>query len=573
MRETIFRIKKKPSGLIELFGIVTVPIVMILLIINTLLFFFTGCDALPGQISMASGCPVELSKFVSVAEEQYDNITFKEFEIEGVSDKFKQQMVTGIILTYQNSPDLSIPFAIFDSMIVARPDRPEGFFFKALLYSSIYSVDAQQTVFDSLEYYFDTVYDITGKLLKTDPDNKYYLFYLGAGYGNMGLYYLRKNSYWKAYRYGKKGKNYLKKAIEVDPEFGDARLGIGVFQYYTAVLSKYIKPLLYIIGMSGDKEKGLENIRLAVNKSYLSQVEARDFLSRIYSRYEGRKDDASEIYRVLTDKFPGNPMYSYYYAGHMFDYGDYKSAKPLLDALLARKDLNYPVFAQNCNYYSGLIYYYLGDYTVSGRYFMTLTNYPGKLSDNMRQTAFYATGLGLERTGKRTKAVNYYNRAVEVKTGPYDKDEIKDRIKNEMKSEEIQLAGIERFLNNAEYVEAESKIHEQIASIGDRTDKTAKLYRELFNVRLADVYFNLDRPGDALYVINEIKEKTIDEDKVELANYFLLSALIHFKLGNMKAAEDFIKKLSDIDTDDIKTHQLRNFLYLQQQMFNKIKYR
>ena len=288
----------------------------------TLLLFSFAFTA--DAISQDNSQGIEKADSPQYRTSEKDSIIFRVFDIEGVSDEYKRKIVEGIRLSYVYSPDIEVPLAIFDSLTASRPDRPEGYFLKSVLFYILYSANPKKALSDSLRYYSNEAIKITEELMKDDPDNKYYKFYLGAAYGNMGLYYLKNRSYWKAYRNGKKGKNYLEKALKADPDFGDAQFGIGIFYYYADVLTKYIKPLLFIIGMSGDSEKGLRLLEESLKNSSLSQVEARDFLSRFYSRYEGRREEAEQYMLQLYIAFPDNPWYLYNLSVFYYESGDYK---------------------------------------------------------------------------------------------------------------------------------------------------------------------------------------------------------------------------------------------------------
>lgn len=346
-----------------------------------------------------------------------EKIKLVPFDLKDVTEDFKQKMVKGIELTYQNSPDLKEPFEIFDQLIIERPDRPEGYFLKASLYFSLYMVESKQSIFDSLKTYSDKAIEISEKLLKADPDDKYYNFYLGAAYGNMGLFYLKTKSYWSAYRKGKKGIKYLDKALKIDPDFGDAQLGKGIFLYYASVLSAYIKPLLFIVGMSGDKEKGLKNLLESVENSQLSRIEARDFLSKIYGEYEGKKNETMKMLKQLNENFPTNPYYLLNYAVYTYETGDYLKAKKLFEEFNTLPLLRFNYYKRNGAYYLGTIEYLLGNYKRSTELLTSSLKFPviSKSSNNFKRSVLYRIGLNYEYDGGREKALHYYNESGSIK--------------------------------------------------------------------------------------------------------------------------------------------------------------
>ena len=62
----------------------------------------------------------------------------------------------------------------------------------------------------------------------------------------------------------------------------DAYLGLGIYNYLADVLPKFVKVLSFILGINGDKELGLKQIRLAHEKGVFTKTEALFFLGAIY---------------------------------------------------------------------------------------------------------------------------------------------------------------------------------------------------------------------------------------------------------------------------------------------------
>ncbi|MFC1733876.1 hypothetical protein ACFL6I_26545, partial [candidate division KSB1 bacterium] len=206
------------------------------------------------------------------------DISFDADHLHNVGDQFKRIFLSGILYSYKYAPNLVHAFSQFDSLIAIRPERPEGYFLKAALFSSIYRFQPTQANFDSLKYYTEKTVTTSEEMLKQYPDDESLYFYLGGVYGNIGLYYLVRNSYWNAYVNGRRGKNYLEKAVELNPDFADPYLGLGIYKYYTDVMSKLAKTFLFILGLNGNREEGIEYIKYALQHGSLTQVEAQFFL-------------------------------------------------------------------------------------------------------------------------------------------------------------------------------------------------------------------------------------------------------------------------------------------------------
>ena len=88
---------------------------------------------------------------------------------------------------------------------------------------------------------------------------------------------------WKAFWKGKKGYKMLKKIVEKDQEYHDAYLGLGIYNYFSAIMPKFVKALSFLLGGStGDKDEGIRQLELVRDNSSLLSVEARKILLRTY---------------------------------------------------------------------------------------------------------------------------------------------------------------------------------------------------------------------------------------------------------------------------------------------------
>ena len=74
----------------------------------------------------------------------------------------------------------------------------------------------------------------------------------------------------------------------MDPHNSDILLGTGIYNYYAEVIPNeypFVKPLLLFIP-SGDKKKGIEQLRLAAARARYASIETSYFLMQICYSYE-----------------------------------------------------------------------------------------------------------------------------------------------------------------------------------------------------------------------------------------------------------------------------------------------
>lgn len=274
-----------------------------------------------------------------------------------------------IELTFANEYDSAK--VLIQQKINLFPSHPKYYFFMSAMYfQQTVNVSSQHDldiVLDSMQVYGQKAIDLGEEIDNKTPDIK---FYLGASYGYLGRYFASEREWFKAYRYGSNGKDYLEEVIEDDPTFYDAYLGLGIFNYYSAKLNGVIKFFSWIVGMSGDEDLGMKYINIALEKGTLSKLDAKFFLTYIYRDMEYDQSKVAENLNFFRTNFPKNKwainfeirlnqrMFKYdqieeivtKYPELIFDYNladyyinamKYEKIKPLYDKVIERNGWRY----------------------------------------------------------------------------------------------------------------------------------------------------------------------------------------------------------------------------------------
>jgi hypothetical protein len=98
------------------------------------------------------------------------------------------------------------------------------------------------------------------------------------------------------------------KALEFDRGFVDAMLVPSFHEYIVGSLPIYLKALGFLVGFTGDKEKGLKGLRKVAQYGTRAKLEAQVLLALVENR-EQRPAAAIEIMRGLEREFPTNHLY------------------------------------------------------------------------------------------------------------------------------------------------------------------------------------------------------------------------------------------------------------------------
>lgn len=93
------------------------------------------------------------------------------------------------------------------------------------------------------------------------------------------------------------------RVLELDPNYADAKFVVGLHQYVVGSLSWAAKVGAALVGISGNKQKGIQYLYEAAEHGSETSVDARITLS-LFLRREQRYPEAIKLVSGLTEKYP-----------------------------------------------------------------------------------------------------------------------------------------------------------------------------------------------------------------------------------------------------------------------------
>jgi tetratricopeptide (TPR) repeat protein len=93
------------------------------------------------------------------------------------------------------------------------------------------------------------------------------------------------------------------RVLELDPDYVDAKLVVGVYEYVVGALPWPFKLLIGFAGITGSKTKGLEMLNDAGRRGVITSVEARTAIA-LFLRREARYKEAIQVIRGLKREYP-----------------------------------------------------------------------------------------------------------------------------------------------------------------------------------------------------------------------------------------------------------------------------
>lgn len=233
-----------------------------------------------------------------------------------------------INLVYQKKFDDAIKMC--EEVVQTYPDNPMGYLGQAGVYHILmlnYRVSLFDDEFDSLTTLAIKAGEKSVKKQKKDA-NAY--FVLGAAYGFRGLNRIRKSQWLGAFHDGLKGISKIKKAHRLDNQLYDTYYALGQFYYWKSVKAKVLTVLRL---MKDEREKGIEYLKIAVEKSRFASLEAKFALMEIHY-YEDRYAAALTECETLPAKFSEDPTWNYLMAKILCKLNRWEEAKPYWISLL-----------------------------------------------------------------------------------------------------------------------------------------------------------------------------------------------------------------------------------------------
>ena len=145
--------------------------------------------------------------------------------------------------------------------------------------------------------------------LKRNSKDVEALYFLGATEGLKAAFAAAvQHSFMSSLSNGSSSVDHHREVIKLDPNFHDAELTIGLYDYVVGSLPAPVKLLASIIGTRGSKKRGLLTLQRVANEGRWARDDAKSLLIILLKR-EKRFDEALAISRELGAKYPRNYLF------------------------------------------------------------------------------------------------------------------------------------------------------------------------------------------------------------------------------------------------------------------------
>ena len=247
---------------------------------------------------------------------------------------------------------------------------------------------------------------MTQARLRSNPKDAEALYYQASAYGlRAGYDTTVKRSFVRAMGDANDSIAIQKKVLKADPDYVDAYMSIGLYEYVIDSLPFGWRWLVRVAGLKGSKKKGIEHLEMVTQKGKYAADDARVLLIGIYTK-EHQPERALEMISQLAAKYPRNYLFGIERAAMLYrmnraDEGGGVYAELLKDARVAAQATDL------INYQWGEALAARGAHAAALEKFNATARWP-KADADLVSLAHLRAGQALDALGKREEAVAEY---------------------------------------------------------------------------------------------------------------------------------------------------------------------
>jgi hypothetical protein len=317
----------------------------------------------------------------------------------------------------------------FERMVKIAPDHPAGYIYlannlwlewlnssrrlSASLYNgdSFYQQDAEEDKFDpkrekEFNDYIRQAIAVAKTRVQKNPQDTEALYYQGAALGLRAGYSVTvKRSFRRAMGDANGSTQIQKRVVKMDPNYNDAYLSIGLYEYVIDSLPFVWRTLARLAGLKGSKKRGLEHLELATQKGKFAADDARVILIGLYSR-EKQPEKALEMISYLAAKYPRNYLLGVERANMLYQRGRKDEGAAAFAALLKNEQIAQTA-GDHINYQWGESLMGAGDFVTAIERYREVTRW-AKSDKALVSLSHLHAGQALDALGKREEALSEY---------------------------------------------------------------------------------------------------------------------------------------------------------------------
>ncbi|WP_109484959.1 tetratricopeptide repeat protein [Occallatibacter savannae] len=236
------------------------------------------------------------------------------------------------------------------------------------------------------------------------------------------------------FRLAGKAKDDCERVLKIDPNYVDAKLVVGVYEYVVGALPFPFKILIGFAGITGSKSKGMELLRDDAARGVATKVDASTVIA-LFLRREGKYTDAIQVVLGLKQQYPRDFLFCLEEANLRKDDGQGMKAVDAYRALIAD--------GQKPGYFAEarleLAYFGLGDALRGQRHYgeaaqaYEMAAAEKNVGTELKVRTLLDAGECHDALGEREQAVKDYQAAIDAGPNTSRADTARKRLKSPYK--------------------------------------------------------------------------------------------------------------------------------------------
>jgi Tfp pilus assembly protein PilF len=244
-----------------------------------------------------------------------------------------------------------------------------------------------------------------------------------------------ERSFGAGFRLAGKAKDDCARVLQLDPQYVDAKLVVGVYEYVVGALPFPFKILIGFAGITGSKSKGMALLRDDAERGVATSVEARTVIA-LFLRRESKYKDAIEVVRSLKQQYPHDYLFCLEEANLRKDAGEGMKAVDAYREIIANS-ARHGYFAEAR---IELAYFGLGDalrgqrqYAEAAQAYEHAAAAKG-VGTELKVRTLLGAGECHDLLGERQQAISDYQEAIAAGPNTSRADTARKRLKSPYKS-------------------------------------------------------------------------------------------------------------------------------------------
>ncbi len=346
----------------------------------------------------------------------------------------------GFVAFYNDDFDSAI--AYFDGEVKAHPDDPAQYnhLAQSILYREMFRDGALESELvsgnnpflrrhkmeigpEDRQRFEDCIrqsVQLSNARLARDSRDVLALYTLGVAHGLRANYlFLVEKAWMDALHEATAARKMNQQILEIDPNFVDARLILGLDQYLVGCLPFYLRAIGSVGGFHGNKKEGISQLEFVSQHGVMNRYDADVLLAVIYRREHSSKQ-AIPVLQDLARQFPCNYLFRFEQVQMYSDGGDKGAALKVLAEIDDLRRKGAPGYAnippEKIEYIKGNLLFWYGDLEFALANLKQATKKADELDLNTAVLAWLRLGQVYDLQGNHQDAIEAYRET--MKTAP-----------------------------------------------------------------------------------------------------------------------------------------------------------